>query len=61
VYIKTKDIYAEYRRQKFSNKYKAEHETALNNRKAAKAYFDSLGLEKLPTMNMLRQEYAALR
>ena len=60
VYIKTKDIYAEYRRQKFSKKYKAEHETALNSRKAAKAYFDSLGLEKLPTMNMLKQEYAAL-
>jgi len=60
VYVKTKDIYAEYRRQKFSKKYKAEHETALASRKAAKDYFDSIGLEKLPTMNMLKQEYAAL-
>lgn len=60
VYIKTKDVYAEYKRQKFSGKFKAGNEKALADRKAAKAHFDSLGLEKLPTMNMLKQEYAAL-
>jgi len=60
VYIKTKDIYAEFRRQKFSNKFKSENEQALAGRKAAKEYFDRLGLEKLPTMNMLKHEYAAL-
>ena len=59
-YVKNKDVYAEYRRQKFSNKFKDENEKALSDRKAAKAYFDLLGLDKLPTIDMLRKEYATL-
>jgi hypothetical protein len=59
-YIKTKDIYAEYKRRKFSRKFLAENEKAINGCKAAKAYFTEQNLKKLPTMQMLKQEYAAL-
>ena len=59
-YVKTKDIYAEYKRRKFSKKFYAENEKAINDCKAAKAYFDAQKLEKLPTINSLKQEYAAL-
>ena len=59
-YSKTKGVYAEYRKVKFSKKFYAEHEADIEKCKAAKAYFDGLKLEKLPTMNMLKQEYAAL-
>ena len=59
-YVKTKDVYAEYKRRKFSKKFYGENEKAITDHKAAKAYFDELKLEKLPTINMLKQEYAAL-
>jgi hypothetical protein len=59
-YIKTKDVYAQYKAKKFSRKFYAENAKALTDHKTAKAYFDELKLEKLPTMNMLKQEYAAL-
>ena len=59
-YVKTKDIYAEYKRRKFSKKYYAEHEKAIEDCKAAKAFFDEKKLAKLPTINSLKQEYATL-
>lgn len=59
-YIKTKDVYAEYRRQNVSKKFYEKNESALILRKTAKKYFDKLGLEKLPTINMLQTEYAKL-
>jgi len=59
-YVKTKDVYAEYKRRKFSKKFLSENEKAITDHKAAKAHFDELKLEKLPTINMLKQEYAAL-
>jgi hypothetical protein len=59
-YIKTKDIYAGYKKSKFSKKFRSENEKALADHKAAKAYFDELKLDKLPTISMLKQEYAAL-
>jgi len=59
-YIKTKDIYAGYKKSKFSKKFHSENEKALADHKAAKAYFDELKLDKLPTINMLKQEYASL-
>jgi hypothetical protein len=59
-YVKTKGIYAEYKRRKFSKKYYAEHEKAIEDCKAAKAFFDSKGLAKLPTINSLKQEFATL-
>jgi len=59
-YIKTKDVYAGYRKAGYRKKYLAEHEAALAAHKAAKAYFDEQKLEKLPTIKMLQQEYAVL-
>jgi hypothetical protein len=59
-YVKTKDIYAEYKRKKFSRKFLAENEKAITDHKAAKAYFNEQKLEKLPTIKMLKQEYASL-
>ena len=60
VYVKTKDIYAEYKRRKFSRKFLAENEKAITDHKTAKAYFNEQKLGKLPTIKMLKQEYASL-
>jgi hypothetical protein len=59
-YVKTKDVYAEYKRRKFSKKFYSENAKAIDDCKTAKAFFDAQGLAKLPTINSLRQEYAAL-
>ena len=59
-YVKTKDVYAEYKRRKFSKKFYAENEKAITDCKAAKAYFDKQELTKLPTINSLKQEYTSL-
>ena len=59
-YSKTKDVFAQYSRAKNKHKFYAEHEAAIEMCQAAKAYFDRLGLEKLPTIAALKQEYAAL-
>jgi hypothetical protein len=59
-YVKTKDIYAEYKRRKFSKKFYAENEKAINDCKTAKAFFDEKKLTKLPSIKSLKQEYAAL-
>ena len=59
-YIKTREVFTEYTKSKFSKKFLAEHETAITAHKAAKKYFDGQKLEKLPTIKMLKQEYATL-
>ena len=59
-YVKTKDIYAEYKRRKFSKKFYAENAKAIDDCKAAKAFFDAQGIAKLPTINSLKQEFASL-
>ena len=61
-YIKTKEIYAQYRKlppRKQENFYN-EHSNEIHSCQAAKRYFDSLGLKKLPSMQSLKQEYATL-
>ena len=61
-YIKTKEIYSQYRklpprkREKFYN----EHSSEIMSCQAAKRYFDSLGLKKLPSIESLKQDYATL-
>ena len=59
-YIKTRDIYRQYRESGWSKKFYESHESDIIIHKAAKTAFDKLGLKKLPTMNMLKQEYAML-
>ncbi len=62
VYSKTREIYAQYRRlpPKKQGEFYAEHASAIISCEAAKQYFDSLGLKKLPSIQSLKQEYAAL-
>lgn len=59
-YSKTRDVYTAYRKAGYSKKYLATHETEIMLHKAAKAAFDALHLQKLPTMKMLQTEYAEL-
>lgn len=59
-YVKTRDVYAGYRKAGYSKKYLAEHEADIIIHKAAKKYFDGLGLKKLPTVKSLNAEYTAL-
>ena len=59
-FAKTRDVYEAYRRSGYSQKYYEEHREELMLRKAAKEYFDSLHLKKLPKMKELSDEYAAI-
>lgn len=59
-YIKTRDVYAAYRKAGYSKKFYAEHEADILLHKAAKKAFDELGLQKLPTIKRLQDEYAKL-
>ena len=59
-YVKTKDVYAAYRKAGYSKKFYAEHESDILIHKAAKQAFDELNLEKLPTIKKLQERYAAL-
>jgi len=59
-YGKTKDVYVGYRNSGYSQKYLSAHEPDIIRHKAAKKYFDELGLQKLPSMKSLQTEYAQL-
>lgn len=61
-YGKTCEVYAQYHRlpPKKQEEYYDEHASAIISCEAAKRCFDGLGLKKLPSMQSLKQEYAAL-
>jgi hypothetical protein len=59
-YGKTRDVYEAYRKSGWSSKFYEEHTAGIILHRAAKKYFDSLGKKKLPSVNQLKQEYAAL-
>ena len=61
-YSKTREIYAQYRRlpPKKQEEFYVQHASAIISCEAAKRYFDSLGLKKLPSIQSLKQEYVAL-
>ena len=56
-YVKTREVYAEYRKSGYSKKFRAQHESEIMIHQAAKQYFDRIGHEKLPTVNELRKQY----
>ena len=58
-YAKTRDTYVAYRKAGYSNKFLGEHEEKILLHKAAKAAFDELGMEKLPTMERLKEDMLA--
>lgn len=61
-YSKTREVYAQYRKlpPKKQEEFYAEHASVIISCEAAKRFFDGLGLKKLPSMQSLKQEYAAL-
>ena len=59
-YIKTREVYIKYREAGCSKKFAAAHADDLALHKAAKAYFDTLGTKKLPSIKSLSAEYDEL-
>lgn len=61
-YGKTREVYAQYRKlpQKKRDAFYNEHSSDIILCEAAKRYFDSLGLQKLPSIKALKEEYAVL-
>ena len=59
-YGKTRDVYAAYKASGWSRSFYDEHAADIILHRAAKKYFDGLGKKKLPSINQLKQEYAAL-
>lgn len=55
-YLKTKDMYIAYRKNGYSKKFLAEHESEILMYKTAKKAFDNLKLGKLPTVASLKIE-----
>jgi len=53
-------VYSQYLRSKHSPKIRQDNEKAIATVEEAKAFFDSLGLDTLPTIQDLRVEYSAL-
>ena len=60
MYIKTRDIYTQYRKSGYSKKFLAKHQAQIEAHKAAKNFFNEQNLTKLPTIKMLQTEYATL-
>ena len=56
-YRKTRDTYVAYRNSGYSRDFFEEHRTEITLNKAAKAAFDQLNVEKLPTIRELNEEY----
>ena len=57
-YVKTKDVYADYRKCGYSKKFLEEHRQEILLHKAAKSAFDELHVKKLPKVKELNAEYA---
>ena len=55
-YVKTKDVYADYRKCGYSKKFLEEHRQEILLHKAAKNAFDELGVEKLLKVKELNAE-----
>ena len=56
-YVRTRDVYQEYRQHGYSKKFAAAHEQEIAMHREAKKAFDELGLKKLPTVKSLSEEY----
>lgn len=56
-YAKTRDVYVEYRKSGYSKKFFEAHREDLTLHKVAKEAFTQSGLEKLPTVKQLNQEF----
>ena len=59
-YVKTREVYTEYRKSGYRKKFRAKHESEIMLHQTAKQYFDRLGLKKLPAVKELRKQYDEL-
>lgn len=59
-YVKTKDVYADYRKFGYSKKFLEEHRQEILLHKAAKNAFDELHVKKIPKVKELNAEYAEI-
>jgi hypothetical protein len=59
-YGKTRTVYEAYKKSGWSQKFYDEHVADILLHKAAKKYFDKLGMKKLPSITSLKQEWATL-
>ena len=57
-YAKTRETYIAYRKAGYAKNFLAEHESDILLHKAAKKTFDEVGIQKLPTVKSLQDEYA---
>jgi len=59
-YSKTRDVYAAYKASGWSRDFYDKNAADIILNRAAKKYFDSLGVKKLPSIKQLKEEYATL-
>lgn len=59
-YVKTKDVYADYRKCGYSKKFLEEHRQEILLHNAAKNAFDELHVKKIPKVKELNAEYAEI-
>ena len=59
-YVKTKDVYADYRKCGYSKKFLEEHRQEILLHNAAKNAFDELHVKKIPKVKELNSEYAEI-
>ena len=59
-YVKTRDVYVNYRKNGYSKKYFTEHEAHILLHKAAKTAFDEMGVLKLPTVSKMNSDCTKL-
>jgi len=60
IYSKTRNTYAKYKASGWDNDFYETERADITLHRAAKKYFDSLGMNKIPPIAMLKQEYAVL-
>ena len=60
IYSKTRNTFSKYKASGWDNDFYESERTDITLHRAAKKFFDNLGMKKLPTINNLKQEYASL-
>ena len=60
IYGRTREVYKAYKASGWDKKYYADHQEQIGLHRAAKKYFNGLGLTRLPKISELKQEYATL-
>ncbi len=59
-YAKTRDVYAAYKKSRYKESFRNQHQEEIRKHEAAKAAFEALGGKAIPKVAELSKEYAAL-